>query len=137
MFTVTVGAVSDLTNTALPAPVTTLFTTGNGVDLAPPTVVAVAPANGATGVAVAATVVVTFNERMNPLTINNGTLQLVEYFTGVRVAGDVVASSDGKSAGFVPTGALKPDTLYYISGNGFTDLTGQPTSLFTTFRTTP
>jgi hypothetical protein len=55
------GGVMDLAGHAL-APVTSSFTTGASADTAQPTVVAVSPANGATGVAVTSSIVLTFSE---------------------------------------------------------------------------
>jgi hypothetical protein len=134
---VQIAAVTDLAGNPLDTPVSSQFTTGTSVDLSAPLVTAVSPPNGATGVAVTASAVLTFNERMNPLSINSGSLALFEYHTGIRVPGDVLVSADGRSAGVVPTAALKPDTLYYVSGSGLADLAGQQVGLFTTFRTAP
>jgi hypothetical protein len=135
--TLEIGAVADLAGTPLATPVSSSFTTGASVDLSAPVITGVTPANGATGVPLTTSIVLTFNERMNPLSVNAGTLALVEYYTGIRVAADVVVAVDARSAALVPTSPLKPDTLYYISASSVADLVGQQANLFTTFRTTP
>jgi hypothetical protein len=134
-YTIEVGAVTDLSGLPLAAPVSTRFTTGGGVDLVAPAVTAVAPTSGEQNVTVNATVQLTFSERMNPLTINVSTLQVIEQSTGVRVAGDIVVSADGRNAAFVPSAPLTPGMTYYVQGSGFADLTGQQASVFTSFRT--
>src|SRR5947209_12853 len=75
-YTVTVGGFTDLAGNAVQA-FTSSFTTGSSAvaDTTPPTVTAVNPANGATGVAVTSTVVVTFSKTVNPLTVATGTVR--------------------------------------------------------------
>jgi hypothetical protein len=137
VYVVAIGAVKDLGGNPLAAPFSSSFTTGSSVDLSPPLITSVSPTSGATGVPVNASAVLTFNERMNPLSINSATLTLVEYNTGIRVAAEIVVSADAKSAGLAPIVPLKPDTFYYVSGSGLADLVGQQVGLFTTFRTAP
>lgn len=79
----------DLANNPLAAQVDWPFTTA--ADTTPPTVLAVAPLDGATGVAADATVTVTFSEPMNPatlttgaVTMTGGTLTGVFYSAGPR-----------------------------------------------------
>jgi hypothetical protein len=136
-YVIEIGAVRDLGGNPMATPVSRSFTTGSSVDLNAPSITAVSPTNGATGVEVTASVVLTFNERMNPLSINSASLAIVEYYTGVRVAAEVVVAADGRSAGIAPLAPLKPDTLYYVSGSGLADLAGQQAGLFSTFRTAP
>jgi hypothetical protein len=74
-----------------------------------PVVVSFLPANGATGIALAPAISATFNETMNPATINTSTFTL----TGpgnIGVAGTVVGS--GLTATFTPTLPLAPNTSY-------------------------
>ena len=133
----TIGAVTDLTGLPLAAPFTSGFTTASGVDLVAPSVTSVTPANGAQNVALTATVQLTFSERINPLTVNQRTLWLIDAGTGQRVAGDVVVSGDGLNAAFIPSAPLAPSVTYYVQASGFADLSGQQGSLFTSFRTAP
>jgi hypothetical protein len=134
-YTVSVGAVQDLGGIPLASPVEARFTTGAGVDLTAPVVTSVTPANGAQNVATNAVVQVTFNDRMNPLTFTRATFQVIEQSTGLAIAGDVVLSSDGLTAAFIPASALTPSAGYYVQGSGWTNLAGQQTSIFTSFRT--
>jgi hypothetical protein len=134
-YTVTIGAVQDLSGIALATPVESHFTTGAGADLTPPVVTAVSPANGAQNIPTGTVVQVTFNERMNPLTLTRATFQIIDQTTGAAVAGDVVVSSNGLTAAFIPASALAPSAGYYVQGSGWANLTGQQTSVFTSFRT--
>jgi large repetitive protein len=137
IYTVTIGPVMDLSGLLPAAPVTSQFTTGNGVDLIAPFVTAVTPANGAQNVALNTIVQLTFSERINRLSVNPGTLWLIDGTTGQRVSGDVVVSVDGLNAVLIPSALLTPSTAYYLQTSGFADLTGQQGSMFTSFRTTP
>ena len=111
------------------------FTTGTGADLTPPVVTSVSPINGAQNVPTNVVVQVTFNERMNPLTITRSTFQVIDQSTGIAIAGDVVVSSDGLTAAFIPAAALTPSAGYYVQGSGWANLAGLQTSVFTSFRT--
>jgi hypothetical protein len=135
--TVTVGAVTDLSGIPLGSAVVSQFTTAAGFDLVAPAVTSVSPANGALNVATSTLVQIGFSERMNPLTINRSNLVVTEQSTGAPVAGDVVVSADGMAAVFIPSSALAASVGYYVQGSGWTDLVGQPTSVFTSFRTGP
>ena len=77
LFTVNVTGVKDLAGNNLLTPVTTSFSTGTGADLIRPIVTQVDPANGATGVPTNAVIRLQFSERINPLTVNNSTFQVV------------------------------------------------------------
>jgi methionine-rich copper-binding protein CopC len=137
IYTVTVGAVTDLSGTPIAAPVVTQFITGSSVDLVAPAVTTVTPSNGAQNVALDATVQLTFSERINRLSVSTTSLTLTDGTTGQRVAGDVVVSNDGRNAAFIPAAPLTAATTYFVQISGFVDLSGQQGSLFTSFRTTP
>ena len=101
--TITTGA-QDLTGHSLAANFVWVFTTAPA-----PTVVSTIPANGATAVAVNATVSAIFSQAMNPATINAATFTL----TGpgaTPVAGTV--TSAGTTATFTPTTALATSTSF-------------------------
>jgi hypothetical protein len=103
MATITTGA-KDPTGAALASNFVWTFTTAP-----PPTVVSTIPVNGATGVSVDTTVSATFDEAMNPTTINAATFTL----TGpgaVPVVGTVTFA--GTTATFTPTTALATSTLF-------------------------
>jgi ketosteroid isomerase-like protein len=116
--TITTGA-KDSAGAPLAANVVWMFTT------APPaTVVSTSPVNGATAVAVNATVSATFSEAMNPTTINAATFTL----TGpgaTSVAGTVTYA--GNTAVFSPTTVLSTSTLYTATiTTGARDPAGTP-----------
>jgi methionine-rich copper-binding protein CopC len=130
-YTVQIAGVTDLAGFPV-APLTTSFTTGAGADLVAPTVVSVTPANGATNVPLGATITVLFNERINPVTITDATVQL--YRSGERVEGTLAAAVDLLSATFTPNSALEPSSTYTIVISGVTDFIGQAVSgISTTF----
>jgi len=64
--------VTDLAGNAVGS-FTSSFTTGSSavLDTTGPTLTAVTPANGGDGVAVTSSVIVTFNEAINPITVPN------------------------------------------------------------------
>jgi hypothetical protein len=106
-------------------PVVTSFTTGSEADLVRPGVVLVDPSSNANGVETNALVRVQFSERIDPVSVTNGTIQVIVNNTGVAIAGTVTASADGLSATFV-SGGLLPSTSYrvQVNTNGVTDLAG-------------
>ena len=78
-------------------------------DVAPPTVLSTAPANGATGVSTSSALEVRFSELMDPASLNVSTI-VIQDDSGNMVSGNV-----GYAAGvatFTPAGGLKGLTLY-------------------------
>jgi len=73
-----------------------------------PVVSTTIPADGASGVALNQVVTATFNEEMNPLTINQTSFTIM--VAGAPVAGTVTYS--GKTATFTPSSRLAVKTLY-------------------------
>jgi len=82
----------------------------DGGDTTPPTVLSNAPLNGATGVALNATVRASFSEAMDPQTINDETLILKAGATSIP--GSVTYA--GVTATLTPGSALTPDTSYSV-----------------------
>lgn len=74
-----------------------------------PVVSATIPLNGALGVPLRQVISATFNEEMNPTTINAATFIVTEA-NGAAVAGAVTYS--GTTATFTPSSFLKPNTTY-------------------------
>ena len=122
--TITTGA-KDVFGNALASNFVWSFTTST-TPCAPPTVISVAPPNGATGICPNAVVTATFSEAMNPSTINTTTFTLTgPGITPVGGAVTYVASSD--VATFTPTSPLALDTLYTATiTTGAQDLAGDP-----------
>jgi hypothetical protein len=93
--------------------VTAALAGGCGVEqapgFAPPAVVSVSPLNGATHVPITQVITATFNEPMNPATINTTTFTVTGP-GGVMVTGTVAFSGD--TASFTPSVPLAPVTPY-------------------------
>ena len=100
-----------------------------GPDTTAPTVGAVAPANGATNVALGANAVASFSEAMNASTTNNTTFTLSKPDTTL-VAATVSYNTTSNEATLDPTQALQAGTTYTarIKGgtDGVKDLAGNP-----------
>ena len=109
--TITTGA-KDAAGNALASNYTWSFTTAPAtpVDVTPPTVISVVPANNATNVATSIHPAVTFSEAMNSATINTTSFTLKQGTTAV--AGTVVYS--GTTATFTPSNALAANTVYTL-----------------------
>jgi len=110
--TVTTGA-TDLASNALVNTAWT-FTTGATPDTTPPTVILKVPAAGDINVATNASVIVTFSEDMDPLTITGNTI-LLQGPGATAITGTITYAVGAKTATFNPT---SPATL--PTGNVFT-----------------
>jgi len=108
--TVTTG-VQDASGNAMAADHTWSFTTAAAADTTPPSVSSVAPAGGATGVAVNASVTVHFSEAIDPLTATAATFTLKN---GSTTVGGAVSASGG-TATFRPGAPLAGGTTYTAS----------------------
>jgi Ice-binding-like/Bacterial Ig-like domain len=82
---------------------------GTNPDLVAPTVISETPVSGAAGIC-AAGVTATFNEAMNPATINTTTFTLTAGTPPVPIAG--VVTYTASTATFTPSSALAVSTLY-------------------------
>jgi hypothetical protein len=105
--TITVGA-KDNAGNALSANEVLVFTTAEAADTQLPTVNATDPLNNAAGVARNKVVSVIFSESMNPLTITNSTLTVMQ---GTTVVAGTVAYSV-KTATFTPSAVLTSGLVY-------------------------
>jgi O-glycosyl hydrolase len=76
-----------------------------------PTVTAVTPSSGSTGIAISSTVTVTFSTAMSSSTITTSTFTLTAQGGGA-VTGTVSYNSTGNSATFTPTNPLSSNTTY-------------------------
>jgi large repetitive protein len=102
-YTVKAGGFTDLAGNAA-SPFTSAFTTGSSPtsDKGPLSVLSIAPPNGSTSVAVGSTVTVTFNEAVNPLTVNTDSVNVQS--NGGNVAGTYAVS--GATVVFTPATPL-------------------------------
>ena len=118
---VTTG-VKDLAGNAMAANYTWQFTTGQNSDITPPTVIAKFPASNSVSVALNSATTVTFNEAIDPASINAQTFILLKDGT-IPVAGSVTYV--GTTAQFRPADILWPGALYMaIVNTGVKDLAG-------------
>jgi hypothetical protein len=121
--TITTGA-TDAFGNALASNFVWTFTTAATACAAPPppAVISVAPANGALGVCPNTVVTATFNEAMNPVTINTLTFTVTPGVTGI-----VTLDGTGRIAAFTPTANLALNTIYTATiTTGAQDLAGNP-----------
>ena len=107
--TVTKGAKS-LAGAALAADRTWSFTTGTATDLTPPDVNSTDPLHGADLVPINRNITATFNEVIDPSTVDSTTFVLKESASDTAVAGSV--SAVGSTAVFEPTNNLAPSTVF-------------------------
>ncbi len=109
--------VKDAAGNALAADASWTFTTV--ADTTAPTVTAIAPASGATGVAATTTAQATFSEDMNPATINTTTIEL-RTPGGVLVPATVSYDAATRRAILTPSSALAAFTVYTATVRGGT-----------------
>jgi Domain of unknown function (DUF4082)/Bacterial Ig-like domain/Bacterial Ig domain len=112
------SGVKDAAGNALAADATWTFTTV--ADTTAPTVSAIAPASGATGVSRSTTVLATFNEDMNASTINSTTFVLVRNSTGVQVMATVTYNATTRVATLTPSTTLDASATYTATVRGGT-----------------
>ena len=105
--TITTGATNS-SGTALAANYSWSFTT---VAAPAPTITAVSPTTGSTGVAITTALTATFSEAMNASTITASTFTLAAQ-GGAAVSGTVSYSSNGNIATFTPNNPLAYNTTY-------------------------
>lgn len=125
VYTVSMSGFTDQAGNAV-VPFTSTFTTGaSGVaDTSAPTVLSVSPTNGATGVAVNSSVVLTFSKNIDPTTVNNSTVPISDSsFTGL-LAGSYAVS--GAVVTFTPTTVFPGNATIHVAGvnPGPSDLAG-------------
>jgi myo-inositol-hexaphosphate 3-phosphohydrolase len=98
---------------------------GGGADTTPPTVSAVNPAAGATGVPVGSSAQASFSEAMDPATITTATFTLAPTAGGAPVAAAVSYDGASRTATLKPNAALTAGTSYTATvTTGVKDLAG-------------
>lgn len=92
-------------------------------DASPPQVVSVSPADKSTGVSLAVSITITFNERLDPSTLTPSTFTLSQGTTPLPMA--IGYDPTEKAVTFTLPGLLAPLTTYNLSiGTGLKDLGG-------------
>jgi hypothetical protein len=125
-YTATISTgVTDLTGKHMAAPYPWHFTTcALPPDIIPPTLISTIPANLATDVALNTTVTATFDEAMNPLTLNNTTFTLEDTTTSTFVTATSIITI-GAVTVFTPNANLiNGDTYQAHITTGAQDLAG-------------
>ena len=114
--TITGGAsgIKDLAGNALVNNYTWSFTTAV-VDITPPVVSSVLPANGTTGVSTGATITVNFSEAVNASTVTGATVQLKDAGNNL-ILGAINVS--GSEVTVTPSVALSPFSVYTVTITG-------------------
>lgn len=108
---------------------TETITIERSTDITPPSVVATDPADGATDVHYTTSVIATFNESIEPVTINLNTF-IVKSVSGEPASGIISLSDSGTQAIFKPWPYLAVDDNYQATlTTGITDLSGKPLSM--------
>ena len=111
------------------------FTAGTSVDLAVPTIVAVAPANSSSNIGTNALVSVTLNKAMNPVSVTGSTIQL-SGGSVTETPSSISFSSDYTRVTIVSQAPLPSSTVMTIAISGVTSQAGVPlASQSTTFTT--
>ncbi len=111
------------------------FTTGAVEDNTPPVVIAVSPPDGFTDVALNANIRVRFNERINPLTVSNATIQVTDGVTAV-VPHSISFTDNNQDILITPFSPLKANTVYSLIIDGVEDNAGNAVTAHTTQFTT-
>jgi RHS repeat-associated protein len=106
------------------------FTTGTGGTTTGPTVVAVTPQNGATGIGPNATVTLTFSESLSSNTINANNVGLLINGTAPSNGTVISHSADNRVVTLNPYGLPASSTVSVLVSSGVTDLYGNPLSPF-------
>jgi hypothetical protein len=94
-----------------------VFTTSVGPETTPPTVTAVTPGSGATGVATGTNVTATFSEAIDPATINTNTFELRNP-SNTLVAATITYDAATRTATLDPTPSLSGSTTYTATIKG-------------------
>ncbi|WDE07244.1 Ig-like domain-containing protein [Thalassomonas viridans] len=139
--TVSISNIEDLSNNLLSGPVVSSFTTEDGVDFFRPTLTVADPVNNSTNVPTNMVAHVSFNERLNPLSVNTDTFFIEQTSPSCcpKVPGTVAVSADLLHASFTSDEPLLPRTSYRIrmfnGARDFADNTYSSTSVPANFVT--
>lgn len=117
--------VTDTAGNPVAAQYTSAFTTGPAVDTTAPTIVSRSPANNAINVARSAPITVTFNEPVDPITVNGNSFALTGGGVSGAVPGSYIFSSDRRTVTFTPAFPLFANQGYTLTTTVVTN-TGAP-----------
>ena len=138
-YTVAVSGLTDQSGNVM-VPFTSAFTTGtSGVgNTTRPSVVSVSPGNGATGVAVNSSIVLTFNEAIDATTVNGSTVAISDSAFSGELAGSYAVDATGRVVTFTPLSPLPGSATIQVqvSFNGVADFSGNGSNSFSSSFTT-
>jgi len=80
---------------------------------------------GTTGVGLNTPIVVSFAERINPLSVSTNSIALYDNVTGQLLATTQAISSDGKTVTLTPAAALTANRRYYVYISSWANLYDQ------------
>ena len=129
-YTVVVAGVRDLAGNSLAAPFQSSYTTGNLVDLTPPTLAASTPFAGAAGVPTNAIVTLVMSEAIDPLSITATSVTLRDETAQKSVPIAVSLAADAVTLTLVPSTALAMRHNFRASAIGIRDLFGNASAFF-------
>lgn len=113
-YTVTVAnTVRSATGVALTQNFQSTFSTAAPPDVTPPTIVSVAPSNGAADVSVSTSVSIKFSEALDPASVSSSSIVVTR--AGGNVSGAINYDAASSTVTFVPTSALQNDVLYTLT----------------------
>lgn len=126
-YTLLVSGVQDLSGNILATDRTLTFTTGAAADTTAPATVLRTPPVNSTGVPRNTQIEVIVNERLNPVTINRTSVEVIRDVGSVSVPGTVTLSPDATTVRFVPSAPLEANTVYNLRfgvAGGIQDVAG-------------
>lgn len=119
--TVVTTGVKDLAGNTLAANFTSTWSTRDEVG---PTVTATSPTNGATGVPANSEVTITFNEAVDPATVNSTNIVLRVTSSGAVVPAAITYNATTRTVTLKPGAALAQSTGYTVTVSGIRDPAG-------------
>lgn len=108
---------------SLASPYSWSFTTGNSIDLIAP-LPAFTPTNGSTGVSRSTTVQITYNEPINPISVNPTSYVYLYNSSAGIISATYSYSSDLKTITITPNATLAANTGYTVYAYYVQDLAG-------------
>jgi large repetitive protein len=126
-FSVQVNGLRDSAGNLMTKPFTSTYTTGSAIEFTSPTVMTVAPEDGAQGVPVNAHYTVRFSKVMDPASLTPANFILTDDQTGLVVPGMVQTDADGYTASFIPNTQLSAYDTYTVQlTKGLRDIYANP-----------
>src|SRR6202022_574982 len=96
-----------------------VFYTGTSPDTTHPTVTAINPSNGQTGVPINTIITAVISDDLDPATVTSSSIRVTP-----SVAGTVSLATDGVTLTFTPSAPLAVNTVYNVSVSGLKDTEG-------------